>query len=596
MISRRNFFSIAAVMLVVLFMFQFTNTAMEIWNDYKENENAVDVLSLTARSGVFTPEDGLPWGTARSGVACIGGSESRVAQMTANWAAYTKRYFISAASLADFAPGTEVPELIVLDGARLDWSEAACQTLLDYAAQGASLVFATLPEVSVLQENQNLRDLLGIDEVRALRTRVQGLHLYKGFLLGGEAVYRVEKETDIWRQDLALEMPWYVLGPGTKVYMKGIFEETAQSEDSPVVIWRRSLGGAYVFAVNGDYMEDAIGLGLLSAMVSEINECTVYPVVNAQSLILADYPSPALENGETLAQYYGRDMQGLYRDLLWPDVTAAYLRGELGLTCMMSVRFDYSNGRLPDRDQLAYYMKRIRELGGELGLSLTNVSDTPVVERISVDLEFMRQAGLEYTFTALYGEERELDDALNREGLSGVRTVVSPYDGGSDVVGYQSEWVTRQTAVADSFAHTYRSDFRVRSVETALAYTGVLAEVSRVAYPNGTEDTWNVLAHRLAASLSSGWKCFEAFDAATVSQCDGRIRDFLALDYTCTREGDLVSIRHTGSGTVWFLLRASGRTVESVTGGSVRQVERGVYLIEAVENNVEAVLGSEHPY
>ena len=45
MISRRNFFSIAAVMLVVLFMFQFTNTAMEIWNDYKENENAVDVLS-----------------------------------------------------------------------------------------------------------------------------------------------------------------------------------------------------------------------------------------------------------------------------------------------------------------------------------------------------------------------------------------------------------------------------------------------------------------------------------------------------------------------------------------------------------------------
>ena len=63
MISRRNFFSIAAVMLVVLFMFQFTNTAMEIWNDYKENENAVDVLSLTARSGVFTPEDGLPWAT-----------------------------------------------------------------------------------------------------------------------------------------------------------------------------------------------------------------------------------------------------------------------------------------------------------------------------------------------------------------------------------------------------------------------------------------------------------------------------------------------------------------------------------------------------
>ena len=56
MISRRNYFAIAAIMLVVLFMFQFTNVTLEMWNDYERNENAVDVSSLTARSGVFTPE------------------------------------------------------------------------------------------------------------------------------------------------------------------------------------------------------------------------------------------------------------------------------------------------------------------------------------------------------------------------------------------------------------------------------------------------------------------------------------------------------------------------------------------------------------
>ena len=38
MVSRRNFISIAAIMLVVFFMFQFTNVALEMWNNYDENK------------------------------------------------------------------------------------------------------------------------------------------------------------------------------------------------------------------------------------------------------------------------------------------------------------------------------------------------------------------------------------------------------------------------------------------------------------------------------------------------------------------------------------------------------------------------------
>lgn len=596
MVSRRNYFSIAAIMLVVLFMFQFTNVALEMWNDYDDNENAVDVASLAVEDGVFAPGSlggETPWGTVRSGVAYIGGVGSAIGEMTANWAAYTKRDFSASPSLAAYAPGPEVPELIVLDGAGMEWNTSACRTLMGYAANGANLVFASLPEAAVIQESRDLRELLGVYEVRARRTTVQGIHLYGGFLLGGEVIYqgKDQKENE-QRQDLELEIPWYVLDAGTKVYMKGIPEKTEKVEDHPAVIWRRSLGGAYVFAVNGSYMEDAAGLGILSAMAAEIDSYSVYPVVNAQNMVVANYPSLASENGGVLAQYYSLSMRGLFRDVLWPDITAVYHRGQLGLSCMMSMQFDYSDSRLPDRGQFVYYMKLLNELGAEPGLSAYSVSDTPVTDRLAEDFGFMESSQLEYQFTALYGgglEEQELTDALGWGGLSNVRTVVAPYSG-SEVIGYQTEQVTRQTAVTDGFAHTYMSDLRVRSLETALAYTSVLVDAARPVYPEGKNDTWDVLSQRLTADVPSAWEDFEVFDATTASQCDGRIRDFLALDYAHSREGDQVSIQHSGSGTAWFILRSPGKVVESVDGGSARRVEEGAYLIEARESLVTVTL------
>ncbi len=592
MISRRNYLSIAAIMLVVLFMFQFTNVTLEMWNDYERNENAVDISELTARSSVFAAEDGAALDAARPAAAYIGGGGA-IGRMAADWAAYTKRGFVSSARLADFEPGTNLPELMIVDGAGMDWDAGMVQSLENYAGRGVHLVFASLPDASVIQKTPELRDLLGIYKVRAQRTKTQGIHLYGGFLLGGACIYQVEEPKDEERQDMELEMPWYILDAGTKAYMKGIPPGEEKVEDYPAVIWRRSLENAYVFAVNGGYMEDATGLGILSAMVSETTSCTVYPVVNAQSLVLANYPCLAAENGAVLDRYYSRSMQGLYRDVLWPDLTAVYHRGNLGLSCMMSVQFDYSDARHPSQGQFVYYMKLLNELDAEPGLSLYSVSDTPATERLAADFNFMRQAQLEYKFTSLYGgglDEKDLNDALGWGDLANVRTVVFPYDGGSSVLGYQTEQVTRQTAIADGFAHTYRSDLRMRSVETALAYTSVLVDAARAVYPDSKNDTWDVLSQRLTADVPSSWDNFEVFDPATVSQCDGRIRDFLAMDYTYSREGNLVSIQHTGSGTAWFLLRAPGETVESVEGGSVREMEEGVYLLETGAGQVEVVL------
>ena len=51
-----------------------------------------------------------------------------------------------------------------------------------------------------------------------------------------------------------------------------------RDREYPPLIWRKNFTTASVFAVIGDYMTDATGLGMLTAMLCEMQSYTVYPV------------------------------------------------------------------------------------------------------------------------------------------------------------------------------------------------------------------------------------------------------------------------------------------------------------------------------
>ena len=117
-------------------------------------------------------------------------------------------------------------------------------------------------------------------------------------------------------------------------------------------------------------------------------------------------------------------------------------------------------------------------------------------------------------------------------------------------------------------------------------YTSVLVDALRPVYPESVGDTWGLLARQLTSDVPFYWKTFRSFDGTTVSECDGRIRNFLSMDYTASLEGDTIRIRHSGSGPAWFILRMDRHTAGEVQGGSVTTLEDGVFLIEAQEQEV----------
>ena len=118
-----------------------------------------------------------------------------------------------------------------------------------------------------------------------------------------------------------------------------------------------------------------------------------------------------------------------------------------------------------------------------------------------------------------------------------------------------------------------------------------------MAYPSGEDGVWNELSMDLSWNLQNYYQKFDAFTGTTLSECDGRIRTFLALDYEESREGDVISLDVTGaSGSAWFVLRTRGEAVDHVDGGGWTRLEDGAYLIEAEDAHVYITLKPADAY
>ena len=186
MVSRRNYFTITVILFVVFFLFQFTNVALEVWNDYETNTYIVNMEELPDRSQVYRVGEGDSE-TSVTGqtetqdadyvpkdvVIYIGDKEDSVGKVVHTWVMYSKRNSRTYESLEQFEnkedeESLEQIEMIVIDPVYIHWEESReIGCLEEYLDLGIHLVFSDLPDVSVIEGNQRIRNLLGIRTVKA---------------------------------------------------------------------------------------------------------------------------------------------------------------------------------------------------------------------------------------------------------------------------------------------------------------------------------------------------------------------------------------------------------------------------------------------
>ena len=421
------------------------------------------------------------------------------------------------------------------------------------------------------------------------------MRLFKGFLLGGEVSYETPEEADEKeRQDLALEVPWYQVGSGTKTYMMGLLPQsemngTIRNEELPALIWRNGIAGGSVFAVVGDYMKDSTALGLLDGMVTEASEYYLYPVVNAQNLSMVNFPAFADENSETMAELYGQQVTGIGRDIMWPSLVSIVEKGKMKMTCFMQPQADYEDGAAPDNKDLVFYLKQMKEQNAEAGLSLQYKNAESLNNKLAQDAEFFRKSGSSYRYGAAFVEEQNLNtvqEELNTEMLKDVSTLVCEYTEVEPVVSYYTDEVTLQTVTSDGMNYHYSDDIRMRSIQSALGYTNVMLNMQDIFWPERDTDRWQIMQKHFSSNLLTYWKNFTVFDSTTLSESNTRVRTFLNLDFSQSRSEDEIILQTSQAGS-WFVLRTHGEEIADIEGGTQTKIEEGAYLICAEDTTVK---------
>lgn len=596
MVSRRKFFSIAIMMFVLLFLFQFSMVLRDRQNTYDVNSNLAPKQNDGKNVWKNEELDPASVGTTdRRYVLFVGDSSSDMAEAVSRWCTYAKWDISKCSSMEKFKENDKnLPGMLILESEKYALDDNL-KKIEELEQKGVIIVFGCLEDPKNIEKNQELQDFLGIYKIVSKKTELTGVKLFEGLLLGGEVVYETPEDKDERdRQDLQLNVPWYQVGSGTKTYMVGLLDqskqkETVENEELPTLIWRNGIRNGSIFCVVGDYMKDSTALGLLDGMVAEASSYYIYPVVNAQNLSMINFPVFADENNEQMMELYSQSITGMARDIMWPSLISIVEKGGLKMTCFMQPQTNYEDGIEPTSKDLVFYLKQMKEQNAEAGLSLQYKNAESLRDKLNQDAEFFRKSDSNYKYGAAYTEEKDLDTVkalMNTELMKNVSTLVCEYTEDEPVISYCTDSVTLQSVTSDGMNYTYSDDIRMRSIQSSLGYTNVMLNMQKIFWPEWKKDRWQIMQKRFSSNLLTYWKNFTGFDSTTLSESNTRTRTFLNLDFSETRTDDEITLKTSESGS-WFILRTHGEEIEEIEGGTQKKLEDNVYLIQAQDTTVK---------
>lgn len=603
MLSKRVYFTVSALMMLVLFMFQFSGIIRKKYNNFDENKYAVSEKNDLNNNNVFTvltDEDKVV--KSISGyIVYIGDINTKTGNTVYEWCSYTKRNLLVYKTVSQYHRYNEkYPDAILIDSdyVNIDRDIDTFSLLTDY---GINLVFCTLPSYSEISENQRFEQLCGISP-HSESVNASGLKLYSGFLFGGEAWYTKENDPDGKFQNMNLTIPWYNTSNATKTYMSAVVESEDGSkidnEDQPAVIWRKSHDHAYVFCINGDYIKDISGIGILTAIMSESKDLDIYPVVDSQSVIVNNFPMFSFENDDAVEKYYLRNTSSLLENVIWPDISNLAESTGARFTFMAAPQINYSDNNLVSVREMDYFFRLFSEKSSEAGLTTTRDDATSIDEKLTADAGIFSNYLSNYKFTSIIARKDELENVLSSKNslIDDVNTIVTDSQdyGGTKLFSYVNDNVINVECPVTSDKYTYSDDFRQRCFQTALAYTNIEFNMTGVCNPDDEKELWNEEIKSKSTALISYMKNSKMFTKCSISQADKRIREFMAADYSYKQNSSYVSLDITGAQDMTrFIVRLRTGEVENVSGAVCTKVEKGVYLITAQSKHVEMTIKTE---
>lgn len=581
-ISKSSFVAMSITMLAILFLFQFSNIAVQYTSRATTNEAPAPGERLTVSETI--QKDDL---TLRSTytTAIIGSDISDQAAIAEEWCVYSKRTFRRFDTLEDYDDHFSKHCKLLIVTARTIQTPKDNQILKRTAEVGIHIIMTQIPSVEQLRASSILRNLLGIKSIEAVKCKTNGVTLYEGFLLGGKTNYPTLKRI----------IPYFHLKSGTKKYMVGNLKEQntfeIKNEELPPIIWRNQYDNSFIFGVNWDFFSDHAALGMYTAMVADTGNTYIYPIVNAQSVVSESFPYLSIEDLGDMKGHYYHTSKSLVQNVIWPDLVSILNSTGDKLTGMIAPKMEYSNeNNGVSGDSIDYFFKQTEKISGELGLSGSQYEGLSYYEKkLDYDKKNLSDKVPNYQFTIFAPgnmPDKFYKEELGKPGslLENIQTIVyRKKEHNQKTISYYNDNILSLSSICNGFNHRDREDIYLRSMETALGYCTTSLDFYRVYYPVSKKDDWTILSKNFSRFFNTHWKEFrESFAQTTISEADQRARKFLALNYTSHRQDNTLNLTISNfHEQASFIVVLTNENIISMEGGTFKKIEKDRFLITA---------------
>lgn len=396
--------------------------------------------------------------------------------------------------------------------------------------QGIAVVFLQLPNQQTM-EQENLYEVLGIArETRSLRQR--GIRFVSDFMLGGKQDY----------VNLELQLTSVKLGASCKTYAYGLEEQQKDSkipnEALPPIIWRNHYLNGRVFVINGTLVNLSYGHGIITGLISQIEEDYIYPVINGFTLMVNHMPYCYNVNEEELLRRYSRDAMGFQQDILFPSMISVSKRHDIMPGFFMEKDMDIDPNSEPHRI-MNYYLREINAMGGDIGV-LTEDNASLEETRILTWEQYMQ------------------------------------YNGKEPVIP-----ITTQ-----GFQLTEEERLAYYSGVTALGIITHRIDMNEILYPRDDSYDWVNVSLQLDSLIGSFREKFPIITSVNIRELVRRIKNYQTMDQDIQYSSDKIRIKISNlNGNGYFILRTS-KKVKEISGGTFRLIEENAYMVKAEEQDI----------
>lgn len=600
MVSRRVYLIILMLFATAFIMFMSVGISSNIITDkVMMNQNNKDLpIRDDARQTLHSFNLAIPlnneYSNNKLALAIIAQDEDdNDMKLLIEWCQYQK-YLYKIYTLLPSIEEIEDYAMILFGNIKL--SESDVDILYTYADMGKTMIFTKLPDYKLIKSNQKLADFFGIAATLSEKVIADGFKIFAGFLIGGERVYQ---KGDFYgdKDDTQISLPYYKLSPGYEVYAVGLFDDQKEigieNKDLPPILWRTKTKSSFVFVNVSDIFSGPNLLGILTGFMAREKECYLYPVVNAQTISVVDYPYFSNENKTILEGIYSRSAEHLARDILWPNIIRILKNFGSSYNFFAASQLDYDDDYGSSIDYLEFYFREVHQLPCNIGLSLNQISKADLNNIIDENSKFFKQHIPDYQFRALHlieFDEDEIKEKLDHELLKNISLIMSDYKQGDRLIELIDDYILSVKFNLYGDRHETLDNLFMNSIENALGMCNMKVDISPVIFPKDTYDQWNNLS-LIWSRQNTYFKDYYYFDMVSISEMEKRVRRFLDLDFTYEYNVNDINIQISNfDEEAYFILCIYDKTIDYVLNGEANEISANTYLIKATDINVKVGL------